>query len=104
MDKVFIYGKTVQCTTVTGLRTASKAAESTNGKTGVHTPANGKITICMEREFTPGQTEESIKVSTRWIRNTASESTDGLTDESTKAIGLMESSMVLASMCSKTPL
>jgi hypothetical protein len=50
---------------------------------------NGKITTCMEREFTHGLTAEDMKVNTKWIKSMDTVFIIGQTEEFTKEIGSM---------------
>lgn len=69
-----------------------------------HTPDNGKIIICMEKEFTLGPTVVDMKDSMKWIRNTDMEFTNGPMEEYTKEAGLMENNMVKVNICFKMEL
>ena len=54
---------------------------------------NGKIIICMEKEFINGLTAEYMKENIRMIKKVGSEYIFGLTGKNMKVIGSMENNM-----------
>jgi len=93
MVKVSTYGKMALCITVIGLKTESKDMVNINGRTAECMSANGKTIICMVKESIPGQMEDGMKASMKWIKNMDLASTNGQMAEFTKEIGLMENNM-----------
>ena len=87
MELAFIFGKTDLLTMATGTRTELKVTESTSGKMVGLIPANGRITICMDKVSIHGLMEDAMRVSMKWIKNTATVSILGLMVEFTKALG-----------------
>jgi hypothetical protein len=69
-----------------------------------HIQDNGKIIICMEKEFTLGQTAVDMKDSMKWIKSMDTEFTNGPMEEYTKAAGSMENNMDKVNICFKTAL
>lgn len=78
--------------------------EFTNGRTEEHTQDNGKIIICMEKEFILGQMAEDMKVNMKWIKSMAMVFTSGQMVEYTKVIGSMGNSMGKENTCYKMAL
>jgi hypothetical protein len=62
---------------------------------------HGKTTICMDTVYTHGRTAEGTRVTTKWTRNTATESINGLTEEDMREIGLMASNTARADIYSQ---
>lgn len=102
--KASTFGKMAPCTMETGVKIGSKDTENINGKTVVSISENGKIITCMERAFILGQTEDVMRVNTRWTRSTALACTSGPMAECTKATGSTENNTGEESMCSKMEL
>lgn len=91
-------GTTVLATMENGTKTKSTASATTFGLISESMKASGATTICMEREFIPGATDESTKASTLTIASTVLASTRGKMVANTKATGTMASSMEMASI------
>ena len=104
MVRVYISGKMAPCTTETGLKTELKDTVNTNGKTAECTLDNGKIIICMVKEFTLGPMVEDMKASMKWTKNMDLVSTSGQMVEFTKETGLMENNMAKANIYYKIKL
>ena len=87
MELVFTFGKMDHLTMEIGLKIGLRDMVSTNGKTVGLTQVNGKTTICTVKEFTLGLMEDAMKVSMRWIKNTAMVSIHGQMEEFTRDLG-----------------
>ena len=81
-----------------GKRIKSKDKAYTRGLMEGNTTASGTRATCMDTVSTPGRMVESMRDSTRTIRNMAKEHIDGLMGGFTKAVGRMGSSMEKASI------
>ena len=87
MESVFTFGKMDHLTMEIGLKIGLRDMVSTNGKTVELTQVNGKTIICTDKVFTLGLMEDAMKVSTRWIKNTAMVSIHGQMEEYTRDLG-----------------
>jgi len=67
--------------------------ELINGQMEEYTLDNGRIIKCQVKAYSFGLMAENIKVIISMTRNKDLASSNGLTEENTKAIGLMASSM-----------
>lgn len=96
MEEEPLYGLTDLNSMETLKTTNSKAEESTSGQMEGYTTESGTKGRCMERENILGGTGGVLKVNTIWTKRKDLGFTLGQTEESTREIGLMESSMALA--------
>jgi len=91
-------GQTAARTTVTGLRIESKAMAHTPGLMEGSLRGNGRIITCTVTESIHGVTAESMKDTTKWIKNMAMVYTSGQMDVVMKVTGLQENNMVKVNM------
>lgn len=98
MGMDFTNGMMDHNTRVSGMRTKSQAWEFIPGLMEGHSRESGKTTIWKAMDDTPGEMVVCLMESTEKIKSMAMEFTNGLTGESIKEIGLLESNMDLVSI------
>ena len=87
MDEAVMFGRMAANMMETGLKTGLKGMELILGLMGDSILDHGRTIICMVMVCILGKTEEGMRDTTKWTKNTDSESINGLMGEDMKGTG-----------------